>query len=248
MAYDNLTTPRGDTLDIEDYSFNPLDIFSSDLEFDPLGAFSAWDKKRKEKREMKVIEGLLAKQNARETQRKGFLPSALDYEGPERWSDTEKLDRHVSTVKEREKEYLAGLIASEDFDPDDPDFKTALEKYVKPPHQLETLAEERRGEIPHRQKDAIAQQYELYQGQAASGLLAPSESPKSDSEGMSAGKIQALLKLGEILSGSAAPDQPARQPQVLPVMQGRTPNFASAKKPQRQYFRPRGLGQPFDYA
>jgi len=79
-----------------------------------------------------------------------------------------------------------------------------------------------------------------------SGLLASGDS--SGSEGMSVGKMQALLKMGELLSGGTAPDQPAQQQQVLPVLQGRTPNFASTKMPQRQYFRPRGLGKPFDYA
>jgi len=86
-----------------------------------------------------------------------------------------------------------------------------------------------------------------------SGLLAKSgdswvSGDSSGSEGMSVGKMQALLKMGELLSGGTAPDQPAQQQQVLPVLQGRTPNFASTKMPQRQYFRPRGLGKPFDYA
>ena len=80
-----------------------------------------------------------------------------------------------------------------------------------------------------------------------SGLLAQS-GDSSGSEGMSVGKMQALLKAGQLLSGSTAQDQPAQRAQILPVMRGSTPNFASTKKPQRQYFRPRGLGQPFDYA
>lgn len=86
-----------------------------------------------------------------------------------------------------------------------------------------------------------------------SGLLAQSgdsfsSGDSSGSEGMSVGKMQALLKAGQLLSGSTAEDQPAQRAQILPVMRGSTPNFASTKKPQRQYFRPRGLGQPFDYA
>ena len=80
-----------------------------------------------------------------------------------------------------------------------------------------------------------------------SGLLAQS-GDSSGSEGMSVGKMQALLKAGQLLSGSPAQAQPAHRAQILPVMRGSTPNFASTKKPQRQYFRPRGLGQPFDYA
>ena len=50
------------------YSFNPFDHswFGGDMEFNPSGALSAWDQDRKEKRELKVIKGLLAKQKAKE--------------------------------------------------------------------------------------------------------------------------------------------------------------------------------------
>jgi hypothetical protein len=46
------------------FSFNPLDhsFFGGDLEFNPSGALSGWEKDLKEKRELKVIEGLLAKE------------------------------------------------------------------------------------------------------------------------------------------------------------------------------------------
>ena len=50
------------------YSFNPFDhtFLGGNLEFNPRGALSAWDQDRKEKRELEVIKGLIAKQKAKE--------------------------------------------------------------------------------------------------------------------------------------------------------------------------------------
>ena len=49
---------------IQEYSFNPLDHswFGGNMEFNPSGAMSAWEKDLKEKRQLKVIKGLLAKE------------------------------------------------------------------------------------------------------------------------------------------------------------------------------------------
>lgn len=50
------------------YSFNPFEhsFLGGSMEWNPRGAFSAWDQDRKEKRELEVIKGLLAKQKAKE--------------------------------------------------------------------------------------------------------------------------------------------------------------------------------------
>jgi len=58
------------------YSFNPFDhtFLGGNLEFNPRGALSAWDQDRKEKRELKVIERLLAKEKEKgQNRRLGIL-------------------------------------------------------------------------------------------------------------------------------------------------------------------------------
>ena len=58
------------------YSLNPFDhtFLGGNLEFNPRGALSAWDQDRKEKRELKVIERLLAKEKEKgQNRRLGIL-------------------------------------------------------------------------------------------------------------------------------------------------------------------------------
>jgi len=52
------------------YSLNPLNIFSDDWDFNPRGVLDMWDEERERERQLKVIKGLLAKEEKKAQNKK----------------------------------------------------------------------------------------------------------------------------------------------------------------------------------
>jgi hypothetical protein len=110
-------------------------------------------------------------------------------------------------------------------------------------HGLDIEEERMRGIEDTWENEAMGEA-ESYRGSAYDPLYGKSEEDEPESKQMSKGQVQALIKLGGLLS-KQAPDAPAQRAPVAGVKMGRTPfpnqNFLRGGKQKREYFRPRGF-------
>ena len=140
------------------YSFNPFDHswLGGNLEFNPAGAWDAWNRERKRKQEMELIEKLRAKYNSPEAQNKRL--GILEHDEGGEYTDEENAVL-LKIVKEREGDStdFETVRAEPQFGGDEVSEELDQYKSYSDPEDttLEMLADERR-------RDNLAQQYEQY--------------------------------------------------------------------------------------
>ena len=229
------------------YSLNPLNIFSDDWEFNPRRVLDIWDKKRKEKRELEVIKGLLAKEKEKgQNRRLGILEHG---EGGEYTDEenavllkiakaTEGDSTDFETVRAKpefggdevwDQDYFSGHIASEELD--------QYKSYSDPEDTtLEMLADERRIE-----RDNLAQQYEQYRtpDNSVDTSMISKDSSKSKMSPAMAKYAVGLLK--DFMTPQQ--DDPVPQVRGAGIIRGGGTPFPSllAKRQKPPRYTPKGL-------
>jgi len=229
------------------YSFNPLDhsFFGGDLEFNPSGALSGWEKDLKEKRELKVIEGLLAKEKKKAQNKKlGILEHD---EGGEYTDEENKILLKIATKGEGDStdfetvrakpefggdevwdnDYYAGQLASEELD--------QYKSYSDPENTtLEMLAEENQTK---RLEDQYAQ-YRTPDNSVDTSMISTDSSKSKMSPAM---KQYAVGLLKDFMT--PAQDDPPQQVRGAGISRGGGTPFPSLlqPKPKSPRYTPKGL-------
>ena len=217
------------------YSFNPIDWFSGDYEFNPRGAMSAWEKDLKEKRQLKVLEGLLAKEEIKgggltKEENAVLLEIAKEREGDSTDFETVRAKPEFGGDEVWDQDYISGQIASEELD--------QYKSYSDPEDTtLEMLADDRRIK-----RDDIAHQYEQYRtpDNSVDTSMISKDSSKSK---MSPNQKVAMVGLLKDFMTPAPDDPPPPQVRGAGISRGGGTPFPSllAKKPERPRYVNKGL-------
>ena len=228
------------------YSLNPLNIFSDDWEFNPRGVLDMWDKERKDKRQLKVIKGLLAKEEKKAQNKKLGI---LEHDEGGEYTDEENAvllkiatkgegdSTNFETVRAKpefggdevwDQDYISGHIASEELD--------QYKSYSDPEDTtLEMLAEEN-------QTKGLENQYAQYRtpDNSVDTSMISKDSSKSK---MSPNQKVAMIGLLKDFMTPKQDDPPPPQVRGAGISRGGGTPFPSllAKRQKPPSYTPKGL-------
>jgi len=219
------------------YSFNPMDWFKGDYDFNPRGAMSAWDQERKEERELEVIKGLLAKEKMKgggltDEENAVFLKIAKETEGDSTDFETVRAKPEFGGDDVWDRDYISGQIASEELD----EFKT----YAQADHGLDQVADD----LSYSNKQDLAREdHLLRRGSEApiSGGMTDNAFASKSSKMSPNQKVAMVGLLKDFMTPQQ--DDPAPQVRGAGIIKGGGTPFPSllAKKPERPKYVNKGL-------